>query len=91
MSDNYYWNLGYKEEDFKLNDTTNITESVFESWPGKGNYGLLLFWTNAQLGYVGFSAPITGWLLILCFCILSFFALPFIRRNGYFQVCSRQN
>ncbi len=122
MSDNYYWNLGLKSEDYaprrslinqltsifrpgnnsealdladfdidqniQFQDTTDNLTTTLRPWPGRGNYGQTLFGTHARLGWVGFSAPITGWLILIFFCILAFFALPFIRRKGYFQVRS---
>jgi hypothetical protein len=52
----------------------------------KGNYGQTLFWIQSGVGWVGAGAAPTGWILLVVLCIMVFFAMPFIRRNGYFQV-----
>jgi hypothetical protein len=63
--------------------TTNKTIIVNKS---KGNYGQTLFLTNSGIGWVGAGAAPTGWILLPVLCIMVFFAMPFIRRKGYFQV-----
>ena len=83
MSDDYYATLSTTISPLSLNSTNNETSSVIG---GKGSYGALLFWTASGFGWVGASAVPTGWLLLLIISIMVFFALPFIRRKGYFQV-----
>ncbi len=51
-----------------------------------GNYGEVLFGTALGLGLAGPIAMPTGWILLLILCVMVFFAMPFIRRKGYFQV-----
>lgn len=72
---------------FVTNKTNQTLVNLNEIKPvGAGNYGELLFWTKSSFGWVGSSAAPTGWILLLILCIMVFFALPFIRRKGYFQV-----
>lgn len=76
--ENQFNNLTFRDD---INSTITTTP-----WPGLGNYGALLFWTNSRFGWVGYSAAPTGWLLLLVLSIMAFFALPFIRSKGYFQL-----
>ncbi|KAK3594672.1 hypothetical protein CHS0354_016337 [Potamilus streckersoni] len=46
----------------------------------------ILFTTVAGIGFVGASAFITGWLLVLILIVMVICSMPFVRRRGYFQV-----
>ena len=65
----------------------NFTNDTDNEWHGLGNYGEMLFWTNSGFGWVSHSAAPTGWLLVLVLTTMVTFALPIIRRKGFFQVC----
>ena len=52
----------------------------------RGSYGAVLFGTASGVGWVGAGAFPTGWILLVVITIMFIFAMPFIRRNGYFQV-----
>ncbi|XP_013401170.1 NADPH oxidase 5 [Lingula anatina] len=45
-----------------------------------------LFTTAAGIGWVGQSASITGWLLVIILIVLVIGALPCVRRSGHFEV-----
>jgi len=51
-----------------------------------GTFEEVLFGTASGIGWVGPSAMLTGWIILIVLCIMVFFAMPFIRRKGYFQV-----
>lgn len=52
----------------------------------RGTYGEVLFGTASGVGWVGAGAFPTGWILLVIITIMFIFALPFIRRKGYFQL-----
>ena len=45
-----------------------------------------LFSVDTSLGWVGGAAGLTGWLLIILLMVISFCALPCVRRKGFFEV-----
>ncbi|XP_065936823.1 NADPH oxidase 5-like [Magallana gigas] len=46
----------------------------------------ILFTTKAGIGWVGASAYITGWPILLILITMFICSLPFVRRGGYFEV-----
>ncbi|XP_052694613.1 NADPH oxidase 5-like isoform X2 [Crassostrea angulata] len=46
----------------------------------------ILFTTKAEVGWVGHSAYITGWPILVILIIIVICSLPFVRRGGHFQV-----
>ncbi|KAK3594669.1 hypothetical protein CHS0354_016334 [Potamilus streckersoni] len=46
----------------------------------------ILFTTAAGIGFVGASAFITGWLLVLILIVMVICSMPFVRRRGHFQI-----
>jgi hypothetical protein len=56
-----------------------------------GTIGLNVSYSNLiaigpGFGLVGSGASLTGWILIIFLLIIVIFAMPFVRRKGYFQV-----
>lgn len=45
-----------------------------------------LFTTKAGVGWVGHSAYITGWPILVILIVIVICSLPFVRRGGHFQV-----
>ena len=84
-----YWKLNtfldYLSSDYlssieSTGNSSNVTSVAL------GTYAELLFSINYGHGLVGGCAPITGWILLIILLIMTFFAMPFIRRKGFFQV-----
>lgn len=48
----------------------------------------VLFTPEADIGFVGHSAFITGWILDVILLVMAVCSLPFVRRSGHFQVNS---
>ena len=55
----------------------------------RGTPAEFIFWTASRVGWVGAGASPTGWILVLVLIIMITFAMPFVRRNGYFQVFAK--
>lgn len=49
----------------------------------------ILFTTKAGVGWVGHSAYITGWPILVILIVIVICSLPFVRRGGHFQVRKR--
>ena len=56
-----------------------VTESGIQVWE-------YLFTTKSGEGWVSGTAGITGVLLLIIFGIMAIMSLPFVRRNGYFEL-----
>ncbi|XP_023229647.1 NADPH oxidase 5-like [Centruroides sculpturatus] len=60
----------------------------FDTLSRQTNYTLteFLFDTSPNIGWVGGGASITGWVLLVTLIIMVVAALPFVRRNGNFEI-----
>lgn len=59
-----------------LSNSSNIAPTFAE----------LLFTRKSNIGWVWALAMPTGWALLVVLIVMTLFALPCIRKNGYFQV-----
>jgi hypothetical protein len=62
----------------EANETLSKEESA--------SYAELMFTTKSNIGWIYGTAMPTGWVLLIVLAIIEIFSMPFIRRNGYFQV-----
>jgi hypothetical protein len=50
------------------------------------SYAELLFTTKSNIGWVFGTAMPTGWILLIILFVIEIFAMPCIRKKGFFQV-----
>lgn len=65
----------------------NAPANATYEYQDRGSPAEVIFGTASRVGWVGNGASPTGWILVIVLAIMITFAMPFVRRNGYFQVC----
>lgn len=51
----------------------------------------VLFTTKYKIGWIGGTAYLTGYALIIILAVMIICSMPFVRRKGYFQVSIIRN
>jgi len=88
--------MNYTEQDSFKNGTSVLEKSSSLNFSSDkvipinmtlgASYAELLFTTKSNIGWVFGTAMPTGWILLIILIVIEIFAMPCIRKKGFFQV-----